>query len=796
MGMTLSRVAGNTAPDYQRQSYTLCPRIHLLLAAMLLGVLLSARGRAADENPIETPKPTEKEDTKAKEEKTKEEDKEPVKEKRVRGVRSSMIPGEEKFEPLEAPISTADAEKLEAKKLLVIGYMQVQQRKLNQALHTLETALKHDPESPAILKELAYLALQLERTDDSLEYCRRALKLLPGEYELWHAYGVKNKELRNFDVAIESLEQASKVPDLAKKDPDVFFEVRLELADLYDLKGNQEGVIAAMQDVLDFVENPHKYNVDPQLARQIERNKLTLYRKLGAALKNAKRSKEAVEVLERGRNSGDSGKGLACDLAEVYYENGDYDKAQVELDDYLRVADERGLVLYEKVLDKLGKKGDLPARLQTMVDRDPENAALRKFYGERLLDAGEFEKARTQLLKVRGRADTLPLLTRLFRQMNQPKELLQAFTESMSSPNGQEALPPQIRALAADKEFLREVAKAAREMKVDEESEVPKFFADLIVAEAASEAQDVELAKEFYERCIKERPDASPLYLKLVELLFTNKHYDEVVTVSQQAIDKKVPGEFEFYDRQARALAMLDKTDQAVEVIEKLIGRLGDGDAVVEANVILAWIYQHAQNWEKAEEVCNRVITEFPGVRRVPYIRYLLSNIYTLGGHQNKAEEQLQLLLELDPQAVSRDLIAAANNDLGYLWADEGKNLEQAEKMVRKALEINPTNAAYLDSLGWVLFKAGKYQEAVDYLQRATKEETGQDAVIWDHLGDAYRKTENFADAKKSWEKAVELYKKDEQAKDQDKVKAIEQKLDFLDNPEPAPPKRAEAGDP
>lgn len=712
------------------------------------------------------------------------------------GIRSSLIEGEETFEPLERPLSEVEAEKLEAKKLLVVGYMQLDQRELNQALHTFETALKHDPNSPAILRELAALCLQLERGAEAVEYCRRALALAPNDYELWHAYGLKLEEDRNIDGAIEALERASKVEGIAKKDPGTFFEIRLKLADMQDLRGNHAAAADAMRDVVDYVDHPERYATDPQLTRQIERNRTVLYRKYASALKNAKRFDEAIAALERGRASGDGGQVLAGELADVYFQTGDYSRALTELEAYLRVPDDRGLALLERTLDKLGRREELITRLGAMVERDPENPSLRRFYGEKLLDAGQFEKAREQLLKVRTRPESLPLLARLFREMNRPRELLDAFTESMTTPNGQEALPPQIKALAQDKQFLGEVAKAARELKDDQSREVPRFFADYIVARAAREAKEVDLGKEFYERCIEERPEASPLYLELVELLWTNQRFAELVEVCGRAIDKKVPGEFDFFEYQARGLEMQGKTEQAVEVIDKLIARLGDGDAVVEANVVLAWIYQHAEKWDKAEEVCNRVITEFPGVRRVPYVRYLLSNVYTLSGDQRKSEEQLLLLLEADPQAVPREIIAAANNDLGYLWADEGRKLDEAEKMVRRALEINPDSAAYLDSLGWVLFKSGKYAEAVEYLNRATQAETGEDAVIWDHLGDAYRKLDDLTQARKAWEKAVELYKKDSRERDRAKAEEVARKIEFVDNPDAPPPERAKPGDP
>ena len=76
-----------------------------------------------------------------------------------------------------------------------------------------------------------------------------------------------------------------------------------------------------------------------------------------------------------------------------------------------------------------------------------------------------------------------------------------------------------------------------------------------------------------------------------------------------------------------------------------------------------------------------------------------LSVIYVNQGDYTKGEAELEILWERSPDEPG------INNDLGYLYADQGKKLEQAEAMIRKAVQEDPDNAAYLDSLGWVLFK-------------------------------------------------------------------------------------------
>ena len=92
-----------------------------------------------------------------------------------------------------------------------------------------------------------------------------------------------------------------------------------------------------------------------------------------------------------------------------------------------------------------------------------------------------------------------------------------------------------------------------------------------------------------------------------------------------------------------------------------------------------------------------------------------LSVIYVNQGDYAKGEAELEMLLQRNPDDPG------PNNDLGYLYAEQGKNLEKAESMIRKALQEEPDELAYLDSLGWVLFKRGKLKEALEPLKKAVE---------------------------------------------------------------------------
>jgi tetratricopeptide (TPR) repeat protein len=112
------------------------------------------------------------------------------------------------------------------------------------------------------------------------------------------------------------------------------------------------------------------------------------------------------------------------------------------------------------------------------------------------------------------------------------------------------------------------------------------------------------------------------------------------------------------------------------------------------------------------------------------------------------------------------------------MFADRGENLDEALALIKKALEYEPNNGAYLDSLGWVYYRLGRYEEAVRYLERAAEKVAG-DPVVHDHLGDAYAKLDRLAEAITHWKRAIEEWNSSAASeKDQADVEKIRKKLE------------------
>jgi tetratricopeptide (TPR) repeat protein len=121
-------------------------------------------------------------------------------------------------------------------------------------------------------------------------------------------------------------------------------------------------------------------------------------------------------------------------------------------------------------------------------------------------------------------------------------------------------------------------------------------------------------------------------------------------------------------------------------------------------------------------------------------------------GLYEKAADLLRKSIALDPANS-----AEACNYLGYMWADHNMNLDEAETMINRALEMEPNNASYLDSLGWVQFRKGKFDQALNNLLSAAKTADHDDPVIFEHIGDAYFKLNRTSEALESWQKALAL---------------------------------------
>jgi tetratricopeptide (TPR) repeat protein len=140
---------------------------------------------------------------------------------------------------------------------------------------------------------------------------------------------------------------------------------------------------------------------------------------------------------------------------------------------------------------------------------------------------------------------------------------------------------------------------------------------------------------------------------------------------------------------------------------------------------------------------------------------YSVGSVQERWGQFDSSTATFQQLLAQWPE------YAPALNYLGYMFAEKGIKLDSAQALIDKALKIEPENAAYLDSYGWVLYRMNQYGPAIKYLEKAAA--SVKDAVVLDHLGDAYYAKGDKKKATDNWRKSLELDPEN---------KAVKEKLD------------------
>jgi tetratricopeptide (TPR) repeat protein len=316
------------------------------------------------------------------------------------------------------------------------------------------------------------------------------------------------------------------------------------------------------------------------------------------------------------------------------------------------------------------------------------------------------------------------------------------------------------------------------------------FFAVL-----AGRARQLDLAERLYRSCLERvegipRAPEAQAYAGLIDVLWQAHKYEAVVEVCQRGLAQaQATNRTLFHAEMARALAQLGKMDAALEQARTAVD-VAEHDHRLGCRRLKARLLADAGKLDQAVAECEAMLKEYAQAGDVRSIRYTLSGVYSVAKNYPKAEEQLQLILQADPTD------ATACNDLGYIWADQGKNLEEAERLIRKALDLDrkqrtsgtrvdsdsdQDNAAYVDSLGWVLFRRGRLQEARQELERATELAGGsEDPVVWDHLGDVYFRLNEPARARAAWTRAVELYENLRRRQPDDRYREIKQKLKLL----------------
>jgi len=265
---------------------------------------------------------------------------------------------------------------------------------------------------------------------------------------------------------------------------------------------------------------------------------------------------------------------------------------------------------------------------------------------------------------------------------------------------------------------------------------------------------DIDKAIEEYTKAAKADNDTSSIHLNLASSYIKKSDFPKAIEELKIA-SLLSPEAIEPHAILAILYSSQNKLDLATAEYEAALKNASKLDPRnTEIYKGLGAVYLQGKKLKEAEGAYRMIIELAPNDAQA---HFYLGSIYSESRNSSSAEKELIRAIELKPDYHE------ALNFLGYTYVEENRNLIRAEGMIKKALQLDPNNGAYVDSLGWLYFKQRKYKEALKELERAAS--LIDDPVILDHLGDAYQKLNEAQKSRMNWEKSLKLDPNQEQVK-------------------------------
>ena len=244
-----------------------------------------------------------------------------------------------------------------------------------------------------------------------------------------------------------------------------------------------------------------------------------------------------------------------------------------------------------------------------------------------------------------------------------------------------------------------------------------------------------------FEEAQKLAPTDPAIASYLIQAQLAAKNYSAAAQTAHAARANH-PDDLRLARLEAQALRQGGKADQGIAVMQDVVTRHADDPA---AYIALAQVYSDSNRGPQAVKTLQDAQTKFP---TDTLITFELGAVFDKEKKYSDAEAAFRQLISKEPEN------AAALNYLGYMLAERGDRLDESVGLLQHALQIEPDNGSYLDSLGWAYFKEGKLDLAADNLKKAS----GQlmtNSVIQDHYGDVLFKMGRFDDAIAAWTRAL-----------------------------------------
>lgn len=480
---------------------------------------------------------------------------------------------------------------------------------------------------------------------------------------------------------------------------------------------------------------------------------------LGRLYKLNNQGAKAEEAFKKVLTSDPNSRNALSNLVQLYLDRGEYDQA---IEAIKRIPEgETDAALLGMLGFAYSQARDFASAVATYekaLAQDPDNQEIRRAYAEALMGSGKTAAARKELEKIiKADPEDGPTYLRLAQLDRQEGRFEQARQELERAKN---LMPDNVEVRyqqAQLEETLGNLDKAAQLLQaLAKQAEKPE--GQYTLAEANNRAIFLERlglvyrSQEKFDQAIdtfkqvialgkNQAPRGEAL---IIETLRLSRQPQEAAKRAEEAV-RRYPEDRGLRRLRAMLLGEQGQPDEAAKELQAMLnGSVND----IEVYLTIAQIYSQIKRYADAEAVIRKALALTPKPEDQEYALFLLGSIFERQKKFDLAEEQFKKVLTFNP------LNAAASNYLGYMLADRGVRLEESVRFIKKALELEPNNGAYLDSLGWVYFKMSRFDLAEPPLEKAARL-VSKDPTIHEHLGHLYLQVGKKVLAQEEWERAL-----------------------------------------
>jgi len=413
------------------------------------------------------------------------------------------------------------------------------------------------------------------------------------------------------------------------------------------------------------------------------------------------------------------------------------------------------------------------------VEDDPDDASHRRGLAQTLLSEEKYAEALEQFKKLTelepDASESYLRMSQIYRHMNQLDKAEASLQEAKQrAPGSLEVLYNEALLYDAQGRYdegIQVLSDAIAGIKA-QSSGVSNPNALGILYEQLGrvyrDKEDYPNALRTFEELLKLGPDEQRRgRMLLIDTFRANRDIDHALAETRKAMDTDPKDQ----DLQVTYAMLLGEKGQTEDAAKVLRGMLHGNDSDREVYLNLAQVQERGRRFADAEQSASSAeqLSRKPGEKEMAW--FVLGAIYERQKKYDQAEEQFRKALQVNPHN------AAVLNYYGYMLADRGIRLEEATSLIKRAVAEESANGAYLDSLGWAYYKQNRLAEAEEYMRKAV-DRAGHDPTILDHYGDVEAKLGRSERAAELWEKALAEWQKSLPADyEADKVAELDKKL-------------------